>query len=58
MLFPENMTQSKADKKVKKVSRGDPRKHVKNVCMEKKDMGTGAVSNSTEGRKYESKMIF
>lgn len=35
MVFPENLIQSKADKKVKKVSRGDPRKHVKNVCMKK-----------------------
>lgn len=33
MVFPENLIQSKADKKVKKVSRRDPRKHVKNVCM-------------------------
>lgn len=35
MMSPENLIQSKADKKVKKVSRGDPRKHVKNVCMKK-----------------------
>lgn len=35
MVFPENLIQSKADKKVKKVSRGDPRKHVKNVCIKK-----------------------
>lgn len=35
MVSPENLTQSKADKKVKQVSRGDPRKHVKNVCMKK-----------------------
>lgn len=35
MVSPENLIQSKADKKVKKVSRGDPRKHVKNVCMKK-----------------------
>lgn len=35
MVPPKNLIQSKADKKVKKISRGDPRKHVKNVCMKK-----------------------
>lgn len=58
MAFPENLIQSKVDKKVKKVSRGDLRKHVKNVCMKKTHMGKGTVCNSTEGRKYNSKMIF
>lgn len=59
MLFAENLIQSKADRKVKKVSRGDPRRHVKNVCMKKKKhMGKGTVCNSTEGKKYKRKMRF
>lgn len=35
MMCPENLIQSKVDKKVKEVSRGDARKHVKNVCVKK-----------------------
>lgn len=52
MVFPQNLIWHKADKKVKKVSRGDLRKHVKSACMKKQHMGKSTICNSTERRKH------
>jgi len=55
VVFPENLIQNKADKEVKRVSRGDPKKHVKNACMKKQHMGKSTIYTALRREKARSR---